>query len=124
MGAGVRSSGLDIFGDDTSPLPVPASERSLHRWRGTVLGIAGAGAGALLWKQHRFLGGFGGYVLGHDGYRLLVNGGSHKPALVRVASAGAAIAGALLLPITPAFGFAVGLVGGHVIASFLGEGDD
>lgn len=120
----MKTSGLDIFGDDSAPLPSTAAERSLHRWRGTLLGLVGAGAGAFLWKEHRYLGAFGGYILGHDGYRLAANESSRTTAFVRMGSAGAAIAGAMLLPITPALGFAVGLVGGHVIASFLGDGDE
>ncbi len=120
----MKTSGLDIFGDDSPALPSASSERSLHRWRGTFLGLVGAGAGAFVWKKHRYLGAFGGYILGHDGYRLVANEGARTSAFVRMGSAGAAIAGAMLLPITPALGFAIGLIGGHVVASFLGDGDE
>ena len=79
---------------------------------GTVVGLA---AGAVLWKQHRFLGGIGGASLGRN-LPALLNPLQRNNALCNMGQTGAAILGARLLPKNSIAGFVLGwLAGGAAI---------
>lgn len=81
--------------------------------------LAGAAAGAFLWKEHRILGAIGGASLGRNIPALFV-GAQRGAALRNLSTTAGGIIGSLLIPVHPALGFAAGLVAVGLVHHFGG----
>lgn len=94
--------------------PVPSVKDQLVNM---APGLAGAAAGAFLWKRHRVLGALGGHAAvqaGYDYYR-----GHKKEAACNLAVEGAGIAGSLYFKKHPVLGWLGGVVAGGVATYFV-----
>lgn len=72
--------------------------------------VAGAGAGALYFKNHRVLGAIGGASIGRN-VPALLNDAERRDALCNMSQTGAGILGARMLPGSPVVGFLLGWIG-------------
>lgn len=87
---------------------------------GLATGAGGIAVGALLWRNHRVLGGISGFAIGSNLPGLL-NEKTRFTALCGIAQGGAGIAGTRLLPKRPGLGFAIGYLGTRVVTYMLGD---
>lgn len=78
--------------------------------------LAGAAAGAYLWKKHRWLGGIGGASLGRNAQDLL-HPAQRTAAMCNLGVTGAGVAGSMLFKKHPVIGFVLGFLGGGLALS-------
>lgn len=83
-------------------------------------GLAGAAAGALLWKKHRVLGLLAGHALASNAVPLYKSSGKERTTILcRLATEGAGIGGALLWKDHRILGWIGGMLTGFVASSFV-----
>ena len=87
-----------------------------------VPGAIGGVVGAVAWKQHRVLGFLAGHAVAANAIPIVRGyGDERKRALYQLGIEGAGIGGALMLKkyMHPAFGWAVGILGGVAVSAFI-----
>jgi len=96
---------------------VPASHSIGATMKSMLPGVAGAVAGAFVWKRHPVLGILAGHALGSNAMALWK--GDRKTALCNVAVEGAGVFGALKYKKHPVLGWLGGTLAGAVATSFV-----
>lgn len=74
---------------------------------GPAMYVAGAAAGGILWKQHRFLGVIMGGSIGRNGPALM-RSDERKYAMANLGQTGGGVVGAMMFPNHPVVGFVLG----------------
>lgn len=108
-------------GDTTALVPVKATEPKESVAKsivGLAPGVVGGGVGAVLWKNHRYLGFAAGHALGSNVYPMFRGTTQEKKsAMCRLGVEGAGIAGALLWKKHSLFGWLAGIAAGMAAVS-------